>query len=287
MQKFFPITRHDRSMTIGLMHDISEVDSPAAHQKSAVPRSLWCWALLLALTCAGCGQVDLYTNLPEQEANEMMAALIENGISCSKTSGSEGTWSLKVGQDQFAPSVRVLKEMGYPRDKFADMGTVFQKSGLVSSPSEERIRFMHALSQELSRTLSQIDGVITARVHIVLPENNPFGENVKPSSAAVFIKYRQGAAVETMIPAIKELVLSGIEGMTADKVTVSVFEADPPASPADGAIENQFADVAGIRVAKESTRKLWTILGVCIAAAVVGLLAAGWMALKPAPRGAA
>lgn len=251
------------------------------------PRSMQRMLLMLVLLSgAGCSQVELYSNLPEQEANEMMAALIENGISCSKQAGNEETWSLKVASDQFAPSVRVLKDLGYPKDKFADMGAVFQKSGLVSSPSEERIRFMHALSQELSHTLSQIDGVISARVHIVLPENNPFGENTTPSSAAVFIKYRQGASIETRIPQIKELVISGIEGMTADKVTVSVFEADPPTPPSEREVGEQFANVAGVRVAKESARKLWTILGVSLGAAALGLMAAAWMALKPASRGA-
>ncbi len=244
-------------------------------------------AAVFLVMLTGCSQVELYSNLPEQEANEMMAALIDNGMSCTKEAGEEGTWSLKVASEQFASAVRVLKDLGYPRDKFADMGKVFQKSGLVSSPSEERIRFMHALSQELSHTLSQIDGVITARVHIVLPENNPFGETAKPSSASVFIKYRTGATVDSLIPQIKELVISGIEGMTADKVNVSAFEADPPAAPSEKNPSEQFADVAGIRVAKESVRKLWTVLGVAIGAAVIGLLAAGWMALKPAPRGAA
>ena len=46
---------------------------------------------------------------------------------------------------------------------------------------------MHALAQDLSATISRIDGVVVARVHIVLPDNNPFAEKVKPSSAAVFI----------------------------------------------------------------------------------------------------
>jgi type III secretion protein J len=239
------------------------------------------------LAFAGCGQVELYSNLPEPEANEMMAVLIEKGISCSKAAGTEGTWTLKVGNEQFATSVNALKELGYPRGKFIDMGTVFQKSGLVSSPSEERIRFMHALSQELSHTISQIDGVLSARVHIVLPENNPFGENVKPSSASVFVKYRQGATVESMIPAIKELVISGIEGMTADKVTVSVFEADPP-RPATEATGPVFADVAGVRVAKESAKKLWTILIGLGSAAALCLLSTVWMAVRsPKPGRAA
>src|SRR3954452_13699671 len=76
--------------------------------------------LLGAAFFAGCSQVELYSNVPEQEANEMMAALIEKGISCTKQTGTEGTWNLKVSSDQFAPSVKVLKELGYPRDKYSD-----------------------------------------------------------------------------------------------------------------------------------------------------------------------
>ena len=61
----------------------------------------------------------------------------------------------------------------------------------------------------------------------------------------------------------------------------------PPKTNAEAEAGPQFVDVAGVRVAKESARKLWTILGACIGIALLGFLAAGWMALKPAPRGAA
>ena len=67
-------------------------------------------------------------------------------------------------------AVELLKSQGYPRDKFAKIGEVFQKSGLVSSPTEERIRYMYALSQEIAETLTRIDGVMNARVHIVIPD---------------------------------------------------------------------------------------------------------------------
>lgn len=244
-------------------------------------------AVIAAMTLAGCSQVELYSNLPEQEANEMMAVLIDNGIACTKKSGEEGTWNLLVGGDQFAASVTKLKELGYPRETFVGMGEVFQKSGLVSSPGEERIRFMHALSQELSRTVSQIDGVVSARVHIVLPENNPFGEKAQPSSAAVFIKYRQGAQLETLTPAIKELVISSIEGMTADKVSVSLFEADPPRPPAVEGSQDKLVDVLGMRVWQGSAKKLWTVLGVSGGAAIIGILLALWMALRGSPAPAA
>ena len=69
--------------------------------------------------------------------------------------------------------------------KAEGVGVVFKKTGMVSSPSEERIRFMDAIAQDLSQTISMIDGVVDARVHVVLPENDPFAKNTLPSSAAV------------------------------------------------------------------------------------------------------
>src|SRR5262245_28542674 len=128
--------------------------------------------LATALVTAGCSQQQLYSKLPEREANEMMAVLAKRGISCTKSAGEEGTWNLTVPGASFADAVETLASLGYPKDEYADMGKVFQKSGLVSSPSEERIRFIYALSQELSKTLSEIQGVLSARVHIVLPNND-------------------------------------------------------------------------------------------------------------------
>lgn len=107
-----------------------------------------------------------------------------------------------------------------PRERFARMGEVFRKEGLISSPLEERARYIWALSQELSATLAQIDGVIKARVHVVLPEKAGGGEPMLPSSAAVFIKHKQRFNLDDSIPQIKRLVSNSIPGLTSDKVTV-------------------------------------------------------------------
>ena len=133
-----------------------------------------------------------------------------------------------VDETQLAASVELLQNHGYPRAKYETIGQVFQKSGLISSPLEERIRFIYALSQELSKTISQIDGVLASRVHIVLPENNPLQENVQPSSASVFIKYTPGSDVASHIPQIKMLVVNSIEGLSYDKVTAVTVPADIP-----------------------------------------------------------
>ncbi|MEO1524997.1 MAG: type III secretion inner membrane ring lipoprotein SctJ [Planctomycetota bacterium] len=239
---------------------------------------------LLLLAATGCSKTDLYTNLSERDANEMMAILLRTGISCSKSTGEEGTWNLSVPESNFADAVATLNEQGYPRESYETLGQIFQKSGLVSSPSEEKIRLMYGLSQELGNTISRIDGVQSARVHIVLPENNPFGESVKPSSAAVAITHRPSADLQTMVPDIQELVIASIEGLEMDKVKVSLFEADNKFSaslPAPRS-DSEYTEVLGVRVASESANRLWMMIAsVASVMVVVAGVFGGAMLRKP------
>jgi type III secretion protein J len=179
--------------------------------------------LLLLLFLAGCGQNALFSSLSEKEANAMIAILLKNGIQASKAAGAENTFMVNVETARFADAVEVLNDYGYPRDKFTGIGESFKKSGLVSSPSEERIRYMHAIAQDLQDTLCQVSGVLSARVHVVIPNNDPLAENLYPSSAAVFIKYRKNAGIEVLSPQIKNLVVRSIEGLTYENVSLALF----------------------------------------------------------------
>ena len=182
-----------------------------------------------ALLLAGCDKDSmLHSGLPERQANLVMAALIDAGIDCHKSPGDEGTWNVTVAESRFADAVNLLEQKGLPRRSFNGVAEVFKKTGMISSPTEERIRFMDALAQDLSRTISGIDGVVDARVHVVLPENDPFARNTLPSSAAVAIRSRWDADVSDLVPSIKGLVKNAIEGLAYEKIQVTIFKDEPP-----------------------------------------------------------
>ena len=199
--------------------------------------------LLFVFAVCGCKNASLYSNLNEKEAVEMQAILLRQGIDCDKTEGKENTWEVKVSKNNLAEAVEILKGFGYPKDEFADMGKMFKKEGLVSSPLEERIRYIYALSQEVAQTISKIDGIITARVHIVLPENDPLSEYFQPSSASVFVKHRQTLDIQPYIHQIKQLVVNSIEGLSYDKVSVVPF-----ASSTTFTAQLQYARILGIEI---------------------------------------
>ncbi|MGJ8522548.1 hypothetical protein R84981_001236 [Carnimonas sp. R-84981] len=183
--------------------------------------------IFLAITCGtllllqGCSDSELYNHLSQRDANLIVATLEQHGIGASRSSMSDDNdMSVSVAPEDFARAIAILDREGLPERKFANLGDVFKGSGLVSSPTQERAQMMYALSQELSHTVSQIDGVLSARVQVVLPNNDYSRRGNTPSSASVFIRYAPSSNVRHLIPQIKSLVANGIAGLSYDNVSV-------------------------------------------------------------------
>jgi type III secretion protein J len=173
-------------------------------------------SMLMLQACS----VDLYTGLDQRQANEIVATLMRNGIPAQRQPGKDGTMTVSVQKGRLADAMAILDESGLPKQEFATLGEVFKRDGLVSSPVEERATMIYGLSQELSQTVSDIDGVLSARVHLVLPENDPLRQRLVPSSASVFIRHRASVPMNDLIPQVKMLVAKGVAGLTYDNVSV-------------------------------------------------------------------
>lgn len=217
-------------------------------------------ACSLALTLAGC-DVQLYSGLNEAEANEIIVALASTNIPARKERVEGGDWQVQVDQARLGAALEVLRAQGLPHERFVSMGDLFAKQGLVSTPGEERMRYIYAVSQELSQTLRSIDGVVSARVHVVVPSNDPLSDKIKPSSAAVFIKHRPDVDLRMMTPAVKDLVAHSIEGLNPDQVSLSLFPSARVASVPTAAVDTRDGADARLVFGVMSTQ-----------AAVVGIL---------------
>jgi type III secretion protein J len=198
-------------------------------------------ARLVALCAIGvlaaCTQtVTLQAGLNDRDANEIVSLLSRNGIEAKKHTAKEGV-TLIVKDTEISRATEVMQAAGLPKRSLSNLGQIFKKEGMISTPLEERVRYIYGLSAELENTLQQFDNVVAARVHVVLPERIAPGEPIQPSSAAVFIKYHLPFDEETAIPRIRKLVSSSIPGLSGDDVRGKVSVVLTPTGSATAPVE--------------------------------------------------
>ncbi|WP_392397893.1 type III secretion system inner membrane ring lipoprotein SctJ [Ralstonia mojiangensis] len=240
---------------------------------------LACAAALLLCSC----DKELVSNLGEPQANEVLSALSNAGIGARKEAVDERGWQVLVDDSDMGQALDVLRAQGLPREPLARLGEIFRKQGLVATPAEERVRYLYGMSEELSRTLQAMDGVVTARVHVVIPENDPLSDKVRPSSAAVYIKYREGVNLRAMTPMVKDLVAHSIEGLNYDNVSLVLQGTDL------GANERRSRAATSPYLLINARNPLVWLVGVLIVLGVLAVLATalrrGWEPRWPGSRG--
>ena len=180
------------------------------------------YALLigLVLLLAGC-KTELYRDLPQDEANEMVALLRLNNIEAeNEIDQKTGMATLMIDEDKFINAVALLRQNGFPRPKYATIEDMFPSGQLVTSPAQEQAKIAFLKEQQLERTLTNIEGVISARVSIAEPTQDDEFQAQPEKSASVYIKYSPQANLTTQENQIKGLIQNAIPGLSYDRITV-------------------------------------------------------------------
>ncbi|MBN3571863.1 type III secretion system inner membrane ring lipoprotein SctJ [Vibrio neptunius] len=185
-------------------------------------------ALVMALLLTGC-KVELYQNLPQSEANQMVALLMLNHIDASsETDVKTGKVTLKIEKDQFINAVELLRQNGYPKAEYVGIEQLFPSGQLVSSPAQEEAKMSYLKEQQLERTLSSMDGVISARVSIAQSDKNAStGRTVmSDKSAAVYIKYSPEANLGNSESQIRNLIKNAVPDLQYENISLFLQPAD-------------------------------------------------------------
>lgn len=175
--------------------------------------------VLLSLALTGC-QVEVYRELSEEQANSMLTVLLQRNIQAKKVAEGKKGFSITVEERELVQALEILKENNLPRSTFLDLGQIFSGQGMISSPAEEQVRLAYAISQELADTFSRIDGVLTARVHVVPAGVVQAGELQNPPSAAVFMRHLPDSPVTNLVARVREVTAKAVPNLNPDRVTV-------------------------------------------------------------------
>jgi type III secretion protein J len=233
----------------------------------AIPIAL---AIALAVIVTGCSS-NLLHGIDERAANETIAALEHGGIATEKVidDASPATFTVRVARGDAAKALSLLRSLGLPRDRRHGFAEVYGQPSLIPSASEERARYLDALGGEIERTLETADGVVSARVHLVLEETDPLAVDPKPRTAAraaVLLKARGGRAPLSEAD-VQKLVAGSVPGLLPSAVAVVVTSA-PDATEG---VPSALAAVGPLRVTSGSRPLL--VAAIIVGLAVLALLA--------------
>lgn len=161
--------------------------------------------------------VALYTNMDPNQAAPLVSHLRDTGVPYRLA--DFGT-TLLVPQEMVYEMRIDLAGKGMP---FAQgMGfELFDESRLGMTDFERQVKLQRALQEELRRTITALDAVQQARVHLALPEPRVFLREQAEPSAAVYLKLNPLVQIrEEQITGIVHLVASSVENLKPENITL-------------------------------------------------------------------
>jgi len=160
----------------------------------------------------------LYDGLSMTDSSAMTVRLEEAKIAYKV---SDDGSSIQVAEDQVGTARMLLAQEGLPNGGSMGYELFDQQSGFGTTNFVQNINQVRALEGELSRTISALEQVRTARVHLVLPQRELFSRESQPASASVFLGLRPGAKLDReQILSIQSLVSSAIPQLKAETVSI-------------------------------------------------------------------
>ncbi len=159
----------------------------------------------------------LYSDLEPSEAGEITKFLGDRGIPYELSSG--GT-TIKVPEAQLYQARIELAAQGMPNSGTVGY-SIFDETNLGMTDFLQKLNFRRALEGELARTISSLDEVKAARVHIVIPEQRLFAEQQQDATASVVLKLaHSGGLSKSQLSGITNLVASSVEGLRPQNITI-------------------------------------------------------------------
>lgn len=158
----------------------------------------------------------LYVGLDTSDLNQISIALAEDGVNFQV--GTDGT-SLQVPVGMTGKARLLLAEKGLPNSTNAGYELFDNVGSLGLTSFMQEVTRVRALEGEIARTITVIDGISSARVHIVMADRGSFRQAEQKPTASVMIRASQQAGRQAAA-SIRHLVAAAVPGLSIDDVTI-------------------------------------------------------------------
>ncbi len=160
----------------------------------------------------------LYNDLSSTDAGAIAAQLETSEISYQI---SEDGSRVTVPDTDVGRARMLLAEAGLPNGGSIGYEIFDNASGFGTTNDVVKLNKIRALEGELSRTVSSLDPIRSARVHLVLPQREIFSRENRAASGSVAVGLRPGATLKNdQILAIQFLVASAVPELKPASVSI-------------------------------------------------------------------
>ena len=160
----------------------------------------------------------LFSGMQAKESSEVVAVLQQSNIDYKL---DPTTGALLVPASEVQALRMKLAAEGLPRSSTQGMEILDGDQGFGTSQFVERARYQRAMEEELSRSISQLNNVQSARVHLATPKQSVFVRDRKAPTASVILNLYAGRNIDPgQVTAITHMVASSVPNMSNADVTV-------------------------------------------------------------------
>jgi flagellar M-ring protein FliF len=160
----------------------------------------------------------LYGAMAPEDTNQVITTLEANGIDYSL---DRRTGMVAVPAGEVHRARLMLASDGYPKGEGVGFESLYREQEIGLSSFMEQARFHRALEAELSRTISALDSVRGARVHLAMARQSAFLRQRERPAASVMVNLYAGRSLdERQLSGIVHLVASSVPNLDAEQVSV-------------------------------------------------------------------
>jgi flagellar M-ring protein FliF len=160
----------------------------------------------------------LYAGLDRLDSSEVIEVLEMNNIQF-KVDTRSGT--LLVAADEIHNARMKLSALGLPGDASHGFEMLDKEQPLGTSQFMETARYRRSLEGELARTITSMNTVRSARIHLAIPKASVFVRDAREPRASVFLELYPGRTIKAdQVRAIANLVASSITELRLSNVTI-------------------------------------------------------------------
>ena len=190
--------------------------------KKAMPFVLMGFAVLLfVLTYLTMNAPNYRPLMPGMNEADQQSALEALKQADFKPVLDQATGQITIPSSRYHEARIFLASKGLPKTNTTGIDSLKDQSAMTTSQFMEQVRYTAAMEQELARSITQIDSIQAARVHLAMPKQSVFVRDRTPPKASVVVTPFPGRFVSpTQVQALVHLVASSVPLMSTENVTV-------------------------------------------------------------------